>query len=738
MSNIDNEKNGFGQWLRQQRRALDLTQQDLADQVGCARVTLRKIENGKLKPSKDLAHILLEKVGISEPGSMEWLSFARGLADQPAKSTIPFPITLRNNLPVSMTTFIGREKEQTDVINLITMHRLVTLTGSGGVGKTRLSIHVASSLLSEYPIGIWLVELASLTDPALVPQHVCATLEIKPEGSLPALEALKNYLHSKKILLVLDNCEHLINASAQLCDALLRSCPELRVIASSREPMGIGGEHAYRVPSLTLPTSKSNLQIIQGSEAVRLFVERAAASQFNFELTEDNAPFIAQICQRLDGIALAIELAASRVKMFQVEQIVALLDNSFDLLTGGSRTALPRHQTLRALIDWSYNLLSEEEKILLQRLSIFMGGWGLKAAEAVCGNVATFDLLTHLVDKSLVSVDREHGSEVRYYLLETVRQYAHDKLAESEDIIHLRNLHLDYFLKTAEHISPELYTRKMPFWLDYLETDYANFHAALEWAQESDIEAGLRLSNSLYPFWYIRGGGRKEGIQWFEKYLTLSTAKQDTTRAWALFNYINLSSSITLQKLSSIDKKRIEESLRLAQELGDHACASRVLERYGIQEMIIGNFDAANDYLRQSLSEAHLADSDRLIGNATYRLGNVAYNRTDYQTARKFIEDSVEIFRKVGDLSWWALALNLLGLMSNDQGDWDTARSYFDEALSLALESRDRPYASVYLLNLGLIAFGFGDFDQGIFFLNQGKELLIFEKSKSINRTSRL
>jgi len=488
--------------------------------------------------------------------------------------------------------------------------------------------------------------------------------------------------------------------------------------------MVIEGEYAYRVPSLTLPTSKSNLQIIQGSEAVRLFVERAAASQFNFELTERNAPFIAQICQRLDGIALAIELAASRVKMFQVEQIVARLDNSFDLLTGGRRTALPRHQTLRALIDWSYNLLSEEEKILLQRLSIFMGGWGLKAAEAVCGNVATFDLLAHLVDKSLVSVDREHGNEARYYLLETVRQYAHEKLVESEDIIHLRNLHLEYFLKTAELISPELYTRKMPFWLDYLETDYANFHTALEWAQERDIEAGLRLSNSLYPFWYIRGGGRKEGIQWFETYLTLSIAKQNTTRAWALFNYINLSSSVTLQKLSSTDKKYIEESLRLAQKLGDHACASRVLERYGIQEMIIGNFDSANSYLRQSLSEARLAGSDRLIGNATYRLGNVAYNRTDYQTARKFVEESVEIFRKVGDLSWWALALNLLGLMSNDQGDWNTARGYFDEALSLAVEARDRPYASVYLLNLGLIAFGLGDFDQGKFFLNQARELV--------------
>ncbi len=251
MGDSEAERSTFGKWLRQQRRALDLTQQDLADQVGCARITLRRIESDALKPSKELALILLEKVGIPKSEHTDWLPFTRGLADLPNKQTNPVPIPLRNNLPAFMTTFIGREKEQADVIKLITKHRLVTLTGSGGVGKTRLSIQVATELLSEYPIGVWLVELAPLTDPALVQQSVCAVLGVKPDGNTSALEALTNYLRSKKILLVLDNCEHLIDAFAQLCDALLRSCSELRILASSRESMGIGGEHSYRVPSLS-------------------------------------------------------------------------------------------------------------------------------------------------------------------------------------------------------------------------------------------------------------------------------------------------------------------------------------------------------------------------------------------------------------------------------------------------------------------------------------------------------
>ncbi len=723
MGDSETERSTFGKWLRQQRRALDLTQQDLADQVGCARITLRRIESDALKPSKELALILLEKVGIPKSEHADWIPFTRGHADLPHKQTNPLPIPLRNNLPAFLTTFIGREKEQADVINLITKYRLVTLTGSGGVGKTRLSIQVAAELLSEYPIGIWLVELAPLTDPALVPQSVCAVLGVKPDGNTSALEALTNYLRSKKILLVMDNCEHLIDACAQLCDALLRSCSELRILASSRESMGIGGEHSYRVPSLSLPNSKNILKIIQESEAVELFVERATAMLPEFELTEFNASFVAQICQRLDGIALAIELAASRVKMFKVEQIAARLDDAFSLLTNGNRTALPRQQTLRALIDWSYNLLSEEEKIFLRKLSVFMGGWTLEAAEAVCETKDALELLTHLVDKSLASVDHEHGDEARYYLLETIRQYSNEKLTDSEQLAHLRDLHFDYFLKTAERIAPVLYTRKMPFWLDYLETEYSNFHLALEGAKEYDSEAGLRLSNALYQFWLRRGVYRKEGIGWFERFLNTIPSKRNKNRAKALLFFSNLL-GVTYQSSGSSLKPNIEVSLFLARELGDHNITAEALELYGRIEIDEGSFDAAKASLEQCLSEAYLAENPHLIGRAIYGLGVLAVRKSDFKAAQVLTEKSVGIFRTVGDISMWALGLNLLGLMSNDQGDWKTAQRYYEEALFLAEEARDRSYISAYLSNLGFLILSIGDFDLGRSFLNKGRELV--------------
>jgi class 3 adenylate cyclase len=319
-------------------------------------VTLRDMKEHRLK-------------GLSDPERL-WQIVAPDLQqDFPPSSSLS---EIPNNLPLQLTTFIGRTKEIDQIKKRLEKNRLVTLTGSGGVGKTRLSIQVASELLSEFTNGVWLVELAPITDPALVTRTVCAALEVTPQGNMPALDVLIEYLKSKKILLVVDNCEHLIDACAQLCDSLLHSCSDLRIIASSREALGIDGESAYRVPSLSLPNPNGGLQVIEESEAVKLFMERGNAVLPDFEMTEIHAPVVAQICQRLDGIALAIELAASRVKILKVEQIAARLDDAFRLLTGGSRTALPRQQTLRGTIDWSYNLLTEEERTTLTRLSVFV------------------------------------------------------------------------------------------------------------------------------------------------------------------------------------------------------------------------------------------------------------------------------------------------------------------------------------------------------------------------------
>jgi len=713
----------FGKWLRQERRTRDLTQEAFADQVGIARITLRKIESGELKPSKELALLLVEKIGIPEAERTAWVAFARGLAELPLKPANPLPPRPRTNLPAALTTFIGRQKELTDVIQLIGKNRLVTLTGSGGVGKTRLSIQAASSLLAEYPVGVWLVELAPLSDPALVAQSFCAALGVVPEGGGSELEALVNYLHAKKILLVVDNCEHLLDAAARLCQALLQSCPELHILATSREALGIPGEAAYRVPSLSLPNVKDFLQLIQNSEAVKLFVERAAAANPEFELNEANAAFVIQICQRLDGIALALELAAARLRMMTVEQIAARLDDAFRLLTGGSRTALPRQQTLRALIDWSYNLLVSEEQEFLQKLAVFTGGWTLEAAEAVCAGPDAFELLSRLVDKSLVAVSHVKGGETRYHLLETVRQYAFAKLVEGSGLDQLKDAHLDYFLQLGERSEPNFYTRKAPKLLDAIERDYANFHSALEWADERDSEAGLRLANALFTFWRSCGEYQHEGMKWFDQFLRKGEARRNRTRALALINVYKLIGRDQLKVLDN-EKAHLEVSLALARELQDDQLLAITLEEAGRAEIYKHNLDAAQALYEQSLERARRTGDNHLIGKAIYRLGGLAFNRGDSVSARLLLEESRVLLTRAGDIQALGLTLNFLGLLSNDSGDWGIARRYFEEALTLAQETRDWSYISVYLCNLGRLARSLGEFDRALSLLQQARTLV--------------
>jgi predicted ATPase len=407
-----------------------------------------------------------------------------------------------HNLPRQLTSFIGREREMGEVKEFLATTRLLTLTGSGGCGKTRLALQVAADLLEAYADGVWLVELAALADPTLVPQTVASALGVREQPVRPLTETLVDYLQPKVLLLILDNCEHLLTASAQLANALLRSCPRLRMLASSRQGLGIAGERTYRVPSLSLPQPRPlpPVERLTDYEAVRLFVERAVFTQPSFAITDQNAPAVAQVCERLDGIPLAIELAAARVKALPVEKLNERLDDMFRLLTGGSRTALPRQQTLRALIDWSYDLLSEPERALLRRLSAFAGGWTLEAAEAVgvgegVEEWEVLDLLTSLVEKSLVLYEEREG-EGRYRLLETVRQYARDRLLESEEGEAVRTRHLEFFLHWAEQ-GPGL---------ERLETEHDNLRAALAWSgAQRQGDVGLRLGGAMGGFWHVRG-----------------------------------------------------------------------------------------------------------------------------------------------------------------------------------------------------------------------------------------
>src|ERR1700752_3091500 len=350
-----------------------------------------------------------------------------------------------NNLPVQLTSFIGREQELAEEKQKLEGARLLTLIGPGGTGKTRLSLQLANDLLVSFRDGVWLIELAPITEPSLVLQAVAAVFGVREQPGMPLDSLVLNYLRDKHLLLILDNCEHLVETCAQLADQYLHHCPNLKILASSREALGINGETVYRVPSLVLPDqSKDSPESLMGYESIQLFVDRASAASPAFNLTEKNAASVAQICYRLDGIPLAIELAAARARVFSPEQIASRLDDRFRLLTGGSRTALPRQQTLRALIDWSYDLLSRDEQTLLRRLSVFAGSWSFEAVEVICSDLDVLDLLTQLINKSLVVM--EEGDDTRYRLLETIRQYARDKLLEAGEGKEVRNKHLHYFL----------------------------------------------------------------------------------------------------------------------------------------------------------------------------------------------------------------------------------------------------------------------------------------------------
>jgi predicted ATPase/class 3 adenylate cyclase len=622
-----------------------------------------------------------------------------------------------HNLPAQVTSFIGREQAMTKVKELLSTTRLLTLTGSGGCGKTRLAQQVAAELLEEYADGVWLVELAPLADPALVPQAVATPLGLREQPGIPLLQTLAEALKSKRLLLILDNCEHLLAACAALVEGLLRSCPQVQILASSREGLNIPGEQTYHVPSLSLPplvesgkwrvesptktdptdpsglsTLNPQLSTLLSSEAVQLFVDRAVAGQSTFAVTPQNAPAIAQVCRRLDGIPLAIELAAARVRSLPVEQITARLDDRFRLLTGGSRTALPRQQTLRALIDWSYDLLAETERALLRRLSVFAGGWTLQAAEAVCaGEVIeayeVLDLLSRLVDKSLVVYEERHG-EGRYRLLETVRQYSRDRLLEAGEAARVRGCHLRFFVQFAEEAEQRLEGAELKEWLDRLEAEHDNFRTALEWAAElgaspegrEAAEAGLRLGGALLRLWSQRGYW-VEGQQWVEKLLALAGAAERTV---ARASAMHTAAYLTLHTQEpERGRSLLHESLAIFRERGDPSGMARCLQGLGSHAFWRGEAKTARTLLEESLAIQRELGDQRGVADTLMYLGQVVAQQGDPGTGRTLAEGSLALFKALGDPSGIALSTGFLGMAAERRGEWATARSLFEEGLAM-------------------------------------------------------
>jgi predicted ATPase/DNA-binding SARP family transcriptional activator len=617
-----------------------------------------------------------------------------------------------HNLPSPLSTFVGREREAEQVRSLASISRLVTLTGSGGVGKTRLALRVAETMLLDFPDGVWLVELDSVTNEQMVPYKVAGVFGVSEEEVGMVEENLQESLCSKKLLLILDNCEHLVEVCARLAGVLLQSCPNLHILATSREGLGIQGEVIYHVPTLSLPEHHRLPAIgaLTQFEAVRLFVERAQALQPSFVLTEENAPSIVQICQQLDGIPLALELAAARIRILSVEQIALRLNDRFRLLKGGSRTIMLRQQTLTASMDWSYDLLSEAEQRLFCRLSVFVGGWDLAAAEGVCSDSVLhpediLDLLSQLINKSLVVVGPESGHQARYRLLETLRQYTLGKVVGTEEWVSLRNRHLAYFLHLVEEIEPKLRTAEQVERMRQLRTEQENLRGALDWSLGANNGAkaveGLRMASALLHFWEFYGL-ISEGYDWLKKGLALidkEDARWTALLAKALYAYAMIHVGFHKDQASQI----LEESIDLYRKCGDKAglswalcsLAEPVFDKPIQLEKVRPRIDEALELARNAGDPAALAQA----------LNSKARITVDKAAARAYAQESQALFREMGN-SWGLIeSLEILGYLSTEQGDYKAAQVCSEDMWILSQVGEFKTGMSVALSLQGRIAY---------------------------------
>jgi predicted ATPase/transcriptional regulator with XRE-family HTH domain len=746
----------FGALLRRYRLAAELSQEALAERAGLSVQALSALENGRRHaPYRHTVTLLARAMGLAdaEAAALEAAIVRRRV---PGSAQVPMPAMhnpqtmpehetggdavppvriaqpSRTNLPVALTSFIGREREQGEVRALLDAARLVTLTGAGGAGKTRLALALAEAVLGEYPDGIWLVELASLADPTLVVQAVAVALGLREEPYRSLLATLIDYLTEKHLLLVLDNCEHLVSACAELAATLLQRSPRVRILATSRETLSVPGETTYRVPSLAVPdlAHLPSMEDLAGYAAVQLFLSRAQSRRPDFTLGVPNARAVAEVCARLDGMPLAIELAAARVSVLPVEGIAARLDDRFQVLTGGPRTALPRHQTLRATLDWSYALLTEAERALLRRLCVFTGGWSLEAAVAVCGMPgdlpgAVLEGLSFLVDKSLVHTTPQADGTPRFGMLETIRQYGRDHLAASGEAADIQRAHALYYLEVAEVAEPELLGREQVHWLTYLELEHDNLRVALRWAHDQqESEIALRLGGALASFWCARGHLR-EGREWLEKLLLLPAggdpaglaARQRTSGAGPLH----------YDAYEATNMRQTEPQAPPAQRRLDMRARAWVLRGVGFLTLWQADYGQAQSSLEDAVARCREIDGTEDLADALNLLGTTMRFQGKYRRATLLYDESLALYRTLGEQ--WGIARELmnLGEVALELGDFIRALPLVEESLSLSRELGDTRGVANALMDLGDLAYHRGDYTRAI---------IMYEECLALSRES--
>ena len=594
----------------------------------------------------------------------------------------------RHNLPHQLTSFVGRRREVDDCARQLEHGRLVTLTGMGGSGKSRLMLRVAEELRGRYPDGVWLVDLTAFSDSTRATGALLAALGLREVPGESLTRTLIAYLRDKKALLLFDNCERMLEAVAEQIVALLRECPHVQVLATSREALHIPGERANPVPPLALPAQVDDPETALASESVRLFVERTRLVRPAFVLDRETTPIVAEICRQLDGIPLALELAAARMKMLAATDILARLEDRFRLLTGGSRDALSRHQTLRATIQWSYDHLAPEEQRLLRGLSVFAGGWTIEAASFVGGEARdefeVLDLLAALAEKSLVIVDRAGAAESRYRFLETVRQYAIERVREGNEEETWRGLHLDYFLRFVERAEPELVGPDQESWFQRLDVEHENILSALKWCErDGPASKDLRIGGALWRFWWF-GGHFSLGLSCLTRALERDRAAAATPeRAQALYAAAQMA-----RELGDLEQANrfFRQSLEAAEILGDMSRIARAYNGLGNTAEYAGDYAAARAYHEKSLALSRRLGNKRGVAIDLHNLGIVLTIQRQHAAAAPLFEEALGIFREIGDVNGAQATVDNLAVIATQTGDFPAARDYFSESFRLAEE----------------------------------------------------